>query len=267
LPLKDVAVQLDCSPAWIERMETGEGPSRPRDVRDLLDVYGIEEEQERERLLGWARIGQAKAWWSDYSDILRGAAASYIEYEWDAVRVNAYEPHIINGLLQTQEYARAILERSAGGHRSSEDMERLVEVRLRRQESLRPEHGLTILCILDESALRRVPSSTEVLLRQLEHLQDVSQAPQVDLRIVPFSASFVSSGMSSFAQLSFADTLESGLVYLEESNELVAEPEVVTTYSEQIHRLTKIALSEDDSRTLIKEVASVMRSRNGPSAS
>ena len=99
LKLEDVARKLECSQSKISRLENGKGVPRWRDVRDMLQVYGVPEGEERERLLEWARTGQAKMWWQSYADIIPSGTLTYVELEWDATRIDAFEAHIVHGLL------------------------------------------------------------------------------------------------------------------------------------------------------------------------
>lgn len=257
LKLEEVARQLECSTSKISRLENGKGIPRARDVRDMLDVYDVGSGDLRDRLLEWARTGQQPMWWSRYADILPADTATYVELEWDAARIHAYESHIVHGLLQTRDYARAVLNNAWQGTRSDADIERLVEVRMRRQEALTADHGLTFVCVLDESTLYRQAGSASVLRAELEHLTSLAGAEHVDVRILPFSAGLVAANLGPFAQLEFSDGLEAGLVYLERPglSELIAEPAEVATHASRMASLLEVALSEEESVPLIEQAA------------
>ena len=141
LKLEDVARRLECSPSKISRLENGKGvPALARRAGHARGLRRPDGDQ-RERLLDWARTGRQPTWWQSYSDVLAADMATYVELEWDAARIDAYEAHIVHGLLQTRDYARAVLRSFWGKTLGSEQIERLVEVRMRRQEALTPITG------------------------------------------------------------------------------------------------------------------------------
>ena len=115
LKLEDVARRLECSPSKISRLENGKGVPRWRDVRDMLEVYGVPDGDERERLLDWARTGQARMWWQDYARRPRRRRwRPTSSSSGTRARIDAYEPHVVHGLLQTRDYARAVLADACG---------------------------------------------------------------------------------------------------------------------------------------------------------
>jgi transcriptional regulator with XRE-family HTH domain len=264
MKLEDVARTLECSPSKISRLETGKGIPRLRDIRDMLDAYRVPDGEQRERLLEWARTGQAPMWWSQYADVLPPGLDTYVEYEWDAARICAYEPYLVHGLLQTREYATAVLSRVWGIERSQDDIERMVEVRMQRQEALRPEHGLMFRCILDESTLYRVAGSPAALRTQLEHLLEAAAADHVDLRVLPFSAGLVAANIGPFAKLEFSAGLESGLVHVETATALIIwDPVEIASYERRLTEILEAAYSEAQSVPLIERAIRSV-DRGGP---
>lgn len=255
LKLEDVARRLECSPSKISRLENGKGVPRWRDVRDMLDVYAVPAGDERERLLEWARDGRARMWWQDYADVLDPVMAMYVEYEWDAARIDAYEAHVVHGLLQTRDYARGALRSWWGRMLGDAQIERLVDVRMRRQDALTADHGLTFRCVLDESTLYRVVESPDVLVAQVEHLIRVAEAEHVDLRVLPFSAGLVPASRESFSKLEFSAGIEHGLVYVERpgtASEFLAEPADIAAHDRRLAGLVDASLPEDEAVPLMK---------------
>lgn len=255
LKLEDVARSLECSPSKISRLENGKGVPRWRDVRDMLEVYRVPEGDERERLLDWARTGRAPMWWSDYSDVLDPASALYVEYEWDAARIDAFETHVVHGLLQTREYARGALRTWWGRTLSEDQIERLVDVRLRRQEAMSVDHGMMFRCVLDESTLYRVVEGPDVLARQVERLIGLAEAEHVDLRVLPFSAGMVPASQESFSKLQFSAGIEHGLIYVERpgtASEFLADHADVAAYDLRLAELIDASLPEDEAVPLMK---------------
>lgn len=253
--LEEVALKLECSSSKISRLENGKGIPRYRDVRDMLDAYGVRDGDLRERLLEWSRTGQQSMWWSEYAAVLPPGMSTYIELEWDASRVQAYEAHIPHGLLQTRDYAHAVLETAWGPTHTAAEIERLVDVRVRRKEALAAGHGLTFLCVLDESALYRVVGSTDVLRGQLRHLMSVAETPNVELRILPFAAGLVvGASQGSFAELEFNGAIDQGLVYVERPNslsEFLSDRADVTAYRDRYSALLAASLPQDESMPLL----------------
>lgn len=252
--LEDVARSLDCSPSKISRLENGKGVPRWRDVRDMLDVYRVPDGEERERLLEWARTGRARTWWSDYADVLAPDMALYVEYEWDAARIDAYEAHIVHGLLQTPDYARGALRSFWGRTLGPTQIERLVEVRIRRQDALKEDHGLTFRCVLDESTLYRVVDSADVLAGQVEHLIRIAEAEHVDIRVLPFSAGLVPASRESFSKLQFSEGIEHGLIHVERPvmSEFLADRDDIAVHDTRMAALVEASLPEDESVPLMK---------------
>jgi transcriptional regulator with XRE-family HTH domain len=269
LKLEDVARRLECSPSKISRLENGKGVPRWRDVRDMLEVYDVPGGADRERLLDWAKSGQARMWWQDYRDVLPPAMATYVELEWDARRLTAYEPYVMHGLLQTREYARAVLQNNYGSTSSPDAIDRLVEVRMRRQEALAPDHGLTFACVLDESTLHRVVGSPSVQCEQLEHLIAVAEAEHVDVRVLPFSSGLLPSSRDSFAKLEFSDPDVEDVVYIEQpgsAGDFIADVEDVDDRGARLTAIHRASLPEKDSVPLMKEaVRRVGAGRSGGS--
>jgi transcriptional regulator with XRE-family HTH domain len=254
--LDDVAQRLECSPSKISRLENGKGIPRTRDVRDMLDAYGVPDGEQRGRLLEWSRGGQARMWWHQYADVLPPAMATYVELEWDARRLTAYEPHILHGLLQTRDYARAVLRNLYGSTTSAAAIDRLVDVRMRRQQALTADHGLTFACVIDESTLYRVVGSPRVQAAQVEHLIAMAEAEHVDLRVLPFSAGLLPSSRDSFAKLEFTEGVDEDVVYIEQpggAGEFVDDAREVGERSARLAALYEAALPEKQSVPLMKD--------------
>ena len=153
LTCEEVAEQLECSASKISRVETGRVSVSPRDVRDMLQIYGVPESQ-REGLVQLARDSRQKGWWHAYSDTIQPHFATYLGLESAASEIRIYEVSLIPGLLQTEEYARTVI--SAGMVNSPrDDIERQVKLRMARQPTLTRDDPPKVWAVLDEAALRR----------------------------------------------------------------------------------------------------------------
>ncbi len=159
---------------------------KTRDVEDLLTLYGITDEQERASLVSLAKEANVAGWWHSYSDVLPSWFPTYVGLEGAASLLRAYEVQFVHGLLQTEEYARAVVRRGMKSA-SDADVERRVALRLERQRYLVAENAPEFHVVLDEAALRRPYGDRAVMRAQLQHLIDVSERPNVRLQVVPFS--------------------------------------------------------------------------------
>ncbi|MBV9650640.1 MAG: helix-turn-helix domain-containing protein, partial [Pseudonocardiales bacterium] len=187
LTIEEVAKELECSVSKVSRLETGQGIPKGRDVRDLLDRYGVTDQAYRDRLMRWVRDGQRQGWWHNFSDVLAPDPGDpllpdnfsrYVALEQDASEVRAFEITLVHGLLQTEDYARAVLTTLSTA--DSEAADRLVELRMRRQDRLYvDEDPLKIHVILDEGALHRQVGNKQVMRTQLKRLLDDAQRPNI----------------------------------------------------------------------------------------
>src|SRR5918997_6329887 len=211
LTLEDVAKELECSVSKVSRLETGQGIPKVRDVRDLLDRYGVTDPAHRDRLLRWVREGQRQGWWHDFSDVLApdpedpllpDNLSRYVALEQDASEVRGFENTLVHGLLQTEDYARAVL--SALSTADPEATDRLVEFRMRRQERLYvDEDPLKIHVILDEAVLQRPVGGEQVMCGQLKRLLADAQRPNITIQVLPFSVGAHRATDGSFVVLAF----------------------------------------------------------------
>src|SRR3954464_6233184 len=145
---------IRASESKISRMELGRVSFKARDVEDLLTLYGVGDESERLSLLSLAKEANIAGWWHSYSDVLPSWFPTYVGLEGAASLIRAYEVQFVHGLLQTEEYARAVVRRGMQGA-SAADVEKRVALRLERQKNLVSEHAAEFHVVLDEAALRR----------------------------------------------------------------------------------------------------------------
>ena len=170
----------------ISRMEHGRVGFKERDIADLLTLYGIGPGDEREALLSLAREASTPGWWQAYSDILPHWVEPYFGLEAAAASIREYELQFVPGLLQIEDYARAVIR--LGNLPSEEEVIRRAQARISRQEVLAREDPPKVWAVLDEGALRRVIGGPDIMRAQLEHLIEVCEHPAVTLQILPFSA-------------------------------------------------------------------------------
>jgi hypothetical protein len=258
--IEDVAAEMLCSPTKISRIETAQRAASPRDVRDLCRIYGTTDDV-RDELMRLARESRQRGWWQEFTDV-PPHYATYVGLETDAISMRNYESVVIPGLLQTEDYATAVVRGGAISPPAAYVAER-VDVRLRRQERLGGTNPLDFWAILDESALRRLIGGPIVMAAQLHHLIDTIERPNITFQVVPRSVgSYAGMEASSFVVLSFAGQLDD-VVYIEGivGSIFVERDSEVRRIDGLFDRLRAVALSPADSRELVRQIAEDLDNR------
>jgi transcriptional regulator with XRE-family HTH domain len=202
LRLEEVAVVLGVAPSTLSRIETGQAPTRTSYLALMLDLYRIYDPEARKILTDMAREGQRKEWWEQHDDVLPPGIGSYLRLEATASEVCSYSPQVVPDLVQTAEYAAAVI-RASRPDLGAEQVRKLVTLQGTRQEVLH-RRGLRLRLIIDESALRRPVGPGDVVTEQLEHLLALSACRTVTVQVTAQAA--ISPVLSSsFALLSFTD--------------------------------------------------------------
>jgi len=253
--IEDVAKHLECSGSKVSRIETGKGMLRIRDVRDMLDLYGVADEDRRDLLLTMAREGQQKGWWTEYEP--SAGLEIYIGLEAEAASCRHYHSHVVVGLLQTEDYARALL-RAVRVTDPPEEIERLVALRLRRQSILHREpRPLDLWAVVDEAVLRRPIGGKAVMREQLMHLIEICELPNVTLQVLPFARGAHAGLDGSFVIMGFPDPTDMDVVSVESpaGNIYLEKAEDLRRYTLRFDHLRAEALPTDESVRSIHEVA------------
>jgi hypothetical protein len=250
----DAAWSIRGSDSKMSRLEAGKVGFKERDVADLLTLYGITDESERELLLDTTRRSNEPGWWQPYGDVLPDWFEDYVGLEMSASRIQTYELMFVPGLLQTEDYARAII---TSGHpdRATPDDERRLAVRMRRQQTLGRRDAPTVWAILDESVLHRPIGGHSVLIGQIERLLELSSLPNVVVQVLPFALSGYAAE-STFSILRFAEPELPDLVYQEHLTAAVyldKRPDV-ESYSRVMDRVAVDALTPDETRQHLSKI-------------
>ncbi|MET8451413.1 helix-turn-helix domain-containing protein [Streptomyces sp. NPDC005209] len=251
---EEVAERLLVSQSKISRLENGRRSISQRDVRDLCGVYEVEDQRVVESLMEMARDSRQQGWWHAFGDI---PYSVYIGLETDAESLRVYEPQLVTGLLQTRAYAEALVQ-GALPETSTNDIDKRVQVRMRRQERITAEHNpLRLWVVLDEAALRRMVGSRLVMREQLEHLIEMSQLPHVTVQVLPFEVGAHPGLNGQYAILEFADAADSSVVYLEgvTSDLYLEKAHDVQKYAVMYEHLRAQSLNVDQSRQFIADAA------------
>jgi transcriptional regulator with XRE-family HTH domain len=244
-----VADQLGFSPSKISRLETGRRGVSAQDIRRLCDLYQVGDQQ-RLRLTELAAEGKQRAWWQP----LGLPYSTYVGLEAEATSISDYGPAIMPGLLQTPDYAHAVLAAMV-----PKWPPRIVEDRVRgreaRQQLFFSRTALSFEAVLDESVLHRVVGSRAVMRAQLERLLEMSQLRGVSIRVVPYSATAAPSGVNKFILLRFAQPDVADVVFVESltgDDLYLDEPDEIATYDTTFSALTDCAADPATTRDLIR---------------
>lgn len=246
----EVARRLSWPPSRLSRIENAEW-RRPnvRDVRELLDIYGVTDDDRREALFSLARQSLLKGWWADFS--FRGTLP---EFESEASIIRTYESLAIPGLLQTPEYAAAFVRAAVTRRSSASDdaqIERRVAARMARQRIL---ERVELYVVIDEAALHRRVGGSEVMRAQLLHLAEIAR-PNISIRVLPNAVGAHAAMAGPFVLLDFP--IDPSVVYLETATDslLLEQEHEVRAYAEIYDRVQSLALPVGDSLLLIERLA------------
>lgn len=254
--IDEVAAHLECSGSKLSRLETGKGLPRLRDVRDLLDLYEVVDDRQRELMLTMVRESKNKGWWTNYEDVLPAAFETYVGLEEEAASIRAFQHHVL-GLLQTEDYARAMLR---AGHVADglDGVDRLVRLRIDRQRQLRKDNPLELWAVIDEAALHRRVGGPKVMLEQLHYLAEVAALPNVTLQVLPFEKGAHPGVAGAFSLIEFPEATVNDVVYVDgpAGNIYLEKPLEVRRYTLIFDHLRAAALPPDDSVDLVDDMAS-----------
>lgn len=206
---------IRASESKISRMELGRVGFKERDVTDLLTLYGVTDSRERTALLGLARQANTPGWWHRYGDILPSWFQSYLGLEAAAKMIRSYEVQFVPGLLQTRDYARAVVL-LGHGRAPADEVERRVELRMERQDLLRRPQPPNLWAVIDEAVLRRPIGGPAVMRDQINALIEATKLPNVRLQVVPFDAGGHAAAGGAFTILRFADQDLPDIIYIEQ---------------------------------------------------
>ncbi len=257
---EDAGYRIRASESKISRMELGRVGFKERDIVDLLEMYGVEDEAERGALVTLAREANEPGWWHQYADVLPDWFQTYVGLEEAASVLRVYEVQFVPGLLQTPAYARAVITRGQPGA-PAEEIERRVSMRITRQDLLTKPGGPRLWAVVDEAALRRPVGSREAFRSQLEHLIEVTQNPRVTLQVMPFRSGGHAAEAGAFTIMRFPEQDLPDVVYLEQltSALYLDKREDVERYSEVMERLSVESEPPERTPDLLRDMLDDLR--------
>ena len=246
---------IRASHAKISRLELGRVGFKERDVTDLLALYGVTDEEQLARVMDLMRQANTRGWWQQHSDLLPNWFEMYLRLEQVAKVVRTYQVQFVPGLLQSEDYARAVIRH---GHRSRTDHEidRRVALRMERQKMLFQPDAPHLWAVIDEAALTRPFGSPRVMRAQLDHLLEVSKRPNVHVQVLPFRAGAHAAAGGSFTILRFAEPDLPDIVYLEQLTSAVYLDKRVDVedYVMIMERITVQAETPDRSAEILRRL-------------
>ncbi len=256
MTLRQAGEYLQRDPSMVSRFETAEYPIRRGDVLALLDLYHVSEERIRDGLLRLSDDMWRKGWWDGYVNTVD---RQYVDMPWLEARAERLRTHgamLVPGLLQTREYAETLIRNAAAADIPEDQIGRMIELRMTRQQVLGGETPVDFAAVVDESALRRVIGGTEVLRAQLAQLGEVAERSNVEVRVIPLrrgahagldGAFWLFEMPDPYPDVAYVDNL-AGAVYVEEDA-------AVDRFRQVYHQLSAMALGSKESAALIAAVA------------
>lgn len=260
LTQEQVAKAMEWSLSKMIRIENASTGISTNDLKALLPLYGITDDDQINHLVVLARAARSRSWWSGYRDVAPPALLQLIEYESAAAAIRQFESMFIPGILQTEEYARAALEDFYDESRASERVTALVELRTRREELLDRENAPHFSFMLDESVVRRVVGSPSIMRGQLRRLIEASELGNVTVEVVPFSAGLHPGMKGPFEIVEFADDPDQKVVFLETPRgDIVSDdPEETANYLEAFRQIKKTSLDPRESVAYLRDICDGM---------
>ncbi|WP_431677661.1 helix-turn-helix domain-containing protein [Kitasatospora sp. KL5] len=252
---EDAGYTIRASESKISRMELGRVSFKERDVADLLSLYGVDDTTEREALLGLVREANKSGWWHSFNDVLPGWFQTYVGLEEAAALIRTYEVQFIPGLLQAEEYARAVFSQSRPAI-APEELERRVSLRMRRQNLLTEDRAPRLWAVIDEAALRRPVGGPAVMRAQVQHLIDMAERPNVTIQVMPFRFGAHAGESGAFSILRFPEQDLADVVYLEQltSALYLDKRDDVDAYIQVMERLCVDSLTPDQTVDLLTSI-------------
>jgi transcriptional regulator with XRE-family HTH domain len=266
MSVTEVAKRLDWQASRISRVENRQSGITAPDLRKLLNMYEVVDQGYRAYLTELARRLNERGWWQKYAGLIVGEYADLISLEEEARTIRTYEQELVPGLLQTPDYARAVI-RAGGPTDTTEQIQRRVEIRIERQEVLvrsdPPPPRFSV--VLSEAALRRPVGGYAVMLGQLEYLMRPRDRANVTVQVLPLDAGSHPAMAGPFTMMAFADPDDLGLVSVENATGalFLEEPAELLVYEEIWGTLQANALSPDDSQAFLKSISFGYRIKEG----
>ena len=261
LTQEQVANDMEWSLSKMIRIEGASTGISTNDLKALLHLYQITDTERTEELTALARAARERSWWSAYRDVAPPALLQLIEYESAASFVRQFETLFIPGILQTEDYARIVIQDYYDEKPASHRVSALVDLRVRREELLDREDPPQFSFILDEAAVRRLVGGHSVMRRQVRRLIELAEMPNLTIEIVPFKVGLHPGMGGPFEVIEFADALDEDVVFVESprGDFISDDQEETLRYREAFEQLAKTSLDPQDSLAYLGTIADEMK--------
>jgi len=252
---EQVAEFVGCSPVTITRIESAQSAPRLADTARMLECYGVTGER-REVLMTLCGEARRRGWWHQYSGAIPAWFEVYVGIEDEVSEIRSYQPEAIDGRFQTEGYIRSLMLADVDVP-SSEELERRIAVRMKRQELLTDDDAPKMWLVLNEAALRRQVGGRATMHDQLAHLIEVSQSNKIVVQVLSYASGAHPAMDGAFEILRFPDAADPDVVYLQyrRGSIYLEDPADVAAYAELFDHLRARALGPDESRALIARLA------------
>jgi transcriptional regulator with XRE-family HTH domain len=249
-----VAKAMEWSLSKMNRIEKAKSGISTNDLKELLRLYGITDKERTEELAALARAGRHSPWWTRYRNLAPAELLELIDYESLASAVSQFETMFVPGILQTDDYASAVLKVFYDEKSAPERLATMLELRKRRRDLLTSANAPKFSFVLDESVIHRLVGSPSITSQQLRRLVNVAELPNVTIEIVPFTAGLHPGMRGSFEVIQFDDTPDENIVFLESprSDFIGDDLKETESYLEAFRRITEKSLGPSDSGRLLK---------------
>lgn len=249
LTVSEVAKRLGCGQPKVSQIENGNRGIRPKDLSVLLDLYAVTDSKYCQRLKRLALDVHKVDWWTQQGPLI-DALRDYLTLEADSGLVRVYEPTLVPGMLQTEAYMRQLF----AARLPADQVDALVDTRLKRKELLDDHLGFRLRAVVDEPALHRIAGTRAMVVEQLRHLAQVGRRPNVTVQVLPLKARFAVDQFAAFSLFTFRGQSSIDVAWLEylTGGTLLEQESDVQAYTRAWEELTAAALSPSDSRQLIR---------------
>jgi transcriptional regulator with XRE-family HTH domain len=257
-----IAGAMEWSLSKVQRIEKGASNIKTNDLKVLLQYYGVTDKDYLEQLLELGREARREPWWHEFRNDVPKGLITLIEYESASSVVRQFEASFVPGILQTEEYARTVLEAYYNEQVPASRISAMVELRTRRRQLLDVEDPPRFHFVIDEPVARRIVGNSSIMREQIRSIIDAAGKPNVTVGVVPFTAG-LHSGMKgqAFEFIEFAAEVGGSVVFEEtpRGDVLMDKPEDVMNYLETFEQLDKISLSPRDSLIFLGEIYDEMK--------
>jgi transcriptional regulator with XRE-family HTH domain len=257
MTIREAATALEWDPSKLSRVEGLQRGIIVRDVRRLLDLYGVTDQAQREALFELARQAKQRGWWQAYADVMPSVYANLIGLEAEAAEIRTYQPELIHGLLQTEDYARAVIRSGRPGDTTTE-VDRRVEIRMTRQQILDRQDPPRLRVVLNEAAVRRMVGGPDVMRAQLARLTAERERSNVTVQVLPFTAGeHPAMASGPFVLLEFPQAADPGVITAENLTGSLSldTPDDFRQYARTFDFLQAAALGPRETRDMLITLA------------